>query len=69
MIVFLVSQAAESGNVDEFRSLYSAKPERLAVRDGRGRGSAHLAAARDRPGILRFIHSASGGKSLPPVRR
>ena len=63
MIVTMVFQAAESGNVEDFGRLYLAEPARLGVRDARGRAAVHQAAARNKLNILQFI-SAHGGGNL-----
>ncbi|XP_053956221.1 transient receptor potential cation channel subfamily A member 1 [Anastrepha ludens] len=53
-------QAAESGNLDEFKRLYQADNERLSIKDGKGRTAAHQAAARNRVNILRYINDQNG---------
>ena len=55
-------QAAESGNLDDFKRLYQADNTRLALQDGKGRTAAHQAAARNRVNILRYICDQNGGK-------
>nr|XP_036215176.1 transient receptor potential cation channel subfamily A member 1 isoform X9 [Bactrocera oleae] len=49
-------QAAESGNLDEFKRLYQSDNGRLSIRDSKGRTAAHQAAARNRVNILRYIN-------------
>lgn len=56
-------QAAESGNLDDFKRLYIADTTRIALKDGKGRTAAHQAAARNRVNILRYICDQHGGKS------
>ncbi|XP_017476744.1 PREDICTED: transient receptor potential cation channel subfamily A member 1 [Rhagoletis zephyria] len=53
-------QAAESGNLDEFKRLYQADNGRLSIKDGKGRTAAHQAAARNRVNILRYINDQHG---------
>lgn len=55
-------QAAEAGNLDEFVRLYQENNTRLSVQDGRGKTSAHQAAARNKINILQFIKQQHGGK-------
>lgn len=55
-------QAAESGNLDEFKRLYQSDNGRLSIRDSKGRTAAHQAAARNRVNILRYINDQRAGK-------
>ncbi|CAH1391699.1 unnamed protein product [Nezara viridula] len=52
--------AAESGNLEDFNRLFLAEPERLNVRDSKGRAAAHQAAARNKINILQFIANHGG---------
>ena len=60
--MFCVLQAAEAGNLDDFKRLYMADTTRLSLQDGKGRTAAHQAAARNRVNILRYIRDQNGGK-------
>lgn len=60
--LFFSRQAAESGNLEDFNRLFLAEPERLNVRDSKGRAAAHQAAARNKINILQFIANHGGGK-------
>jgi len=62
--VSCVLQAAESGNVEDFRRLYLAEPGRLGVRNPKGRAAAHQAAARNKLNILQFIAAHGGGMTV-----
>ncbi|XP_062137254.1 transient receptor potential cation channel subfamily A member 1 isoform X5 [Drosophila sulfurigaster albostrigata] len=53
-------QAAESGNLDDFKRLYIADTTRITLKDGKGRTAAHQAAARNRVNILRYICDQRG---------
>ncbi|XP_034122160.1 transient receptor potential cation channel subfamily A member 1 isoform X3 [Drosophila guanche] len=53
-------QAAESGNLDDFKRLFMADNTRISLKDGKGRTAAHQAAARNRVNILRYIRDQSG---------
>ncbi|XP_023036985.1 transient receptor potential cation channel subfamily A member 1 isoform X4 [Drosophila willistoni] len=53
-------QAAESGNLDDFKRLFMADNTRIALKDGKGRTAAHQAAARNRVNILSYIRDQSG---------
>ncbi|KAL9905738.1 transient receptor potential cation channel A1 [Glossina fuscipes fuscipes] len=53
-------QAAEAGNLDDFKRLYQADNTRLSLQDGKGRTAAHQAAARNQVDILRYIHDQKG---------
>ncbi|TMW44290.1 hypothetical protein DOY81_010630 [Sarcophaga bullata] len=53
-------QAAEAGNLDDFKRLYMADTTRLSLQDGKGRTAAHQAAARNRVNILRYIRDQNG---------
>ncbi|XP_058975803.1 transient receptor potential cation channel subfamily A member 1 [Musca domestica] len=53
-------QAAEAGNLDDFKSLYQADNTRLLLQDGKGRTAAHQAASRNRVNILRYIRDQNG---------
>lgn len=55
-------QAAEAGNLDDFKRLYMADNTRLSLQDGKGRTAAHQAAARNQVNILRYIRDQNGGK-------
>ncbi|KAK6626901.1 hypothetical protein RUM44_009378 [Polyplax serrata] len=55
-------EAAESGNLEDFARLFLADPNRLEIRDSRGRAAVHQAAARNKVNILQFIHSSGGGE-------
>uniref|UniRef100_A0A1A9V4K4 Transient receptor potential cation channel subfamily A member 1 n=1 Tax=Glossina austeni TaxID=7395 RepID=A0A1A9V4K4_GLOAU len=56
----LFLQAAEAGNLDDFKRLYQADNTRLSLQDGKGRTAAHQAAARNQVDILRYIHDQNG---------
>lgn len=58
---FHLNQAAEAGNLDEFKRLYQFDNNRLTVKDGKGRTVAHQAAARNKTNILQFILEQNGG--------
>lgn len=51
---------AEFGNMDEFKRLYEADNERLALKDHRGRTVMHQAALKNRINILEFIQAHGG---------
>ncbi|KAI8118790.1 Transient receptor potential cation channel subfamily A member 1 [Lucilia cuprina] len=53
-------QAAEAGNLDDFKRLYQADNSRLSLQDGKGRTAAHQAAARNRVNILRYMRDQNG---------
>uniref|UniRef100_A0A1I8PQU6 Transient receptor potential cation channel subfamily A member 1 n=1 Tax=Stomoxys calcitrans TaxID=35570 RepID=A0A1I8PQU6_STOCA len=53
-------QAAEAGNLDDFKRLYQADNTRLSLQDGKGRTAAHQAASRNRVNILRYIRDQNG---------
>ncbi|XP_073839943.1 transient receptor potential cation channel A1 isoform X2 [Musca autumnalis] len=53
-------QAAEAGNLDDFKNLYQADNTRLSLQDGKGRTAAHQAASRNRVNILRYIQDQNG---------
>ncbi|XP_001956862.3 transient receptor potential cation channel subfamily A member 1 isoform X2 [Drosophila ananassae] len=53
-------QAAESGNLDDFKRLFMADNTRISLKDGKGRTAAHQAAARNRVNILRYIRDQHG---------
>ncbi|XP_041448534.1 transient receptor potential cation channel subfamily A member 1 isoform X2 [Drosophila obscura] len=53
-------QAAESGNLDDFKRLLMADSTRISLKDGKGRTAAHQAAARNRVNILRYIRDQNG---------
>ncbi|XP_066908151.1 transient receptor potential cation channel subfamily A member 1 isoform X3 [Halyomorpha halys] len=57
---FRILRAAESGNLEDFNRLFLAEPERLNVRDSKGRAAAHQAAARNKINILQFIANHAG---------
>ncbi|XP_059479839.1 transient receptor potential cation channel subfamily A member 1 [Neocloeon triangulifer] len=52
---FRIIRAAESGNVEEFSRLFFTDPNRINVRDSKGRTAIHQAAARNQVPILQFI--------------
>ncbi|CAB3379362.1 Hypothetical predicted protein [Cloeon dipterum] len=54
---FRIIRAAESGNVEEFSRLFFADPNRINVRDSKGRTATHQAAARNQVRILQFVAS------------
>lgn len=60
--LFFLFQAAESGNLDDFKRLFMADNSRIALKDAKGRTAAHQAAARNRVNILRYIRDQNGGK-------
>nr|NP_001097554.4 transient receptor potential cation channel A1, isoform J [Drosophila melanogaster]ABW08500.4 transient receptor potential cation channel A1, isoform J [Drosophila melanogaster]AEU17863.1 TRPA1 isoform B [Drosophila melanogaster] len=53
-------EAAESGNLDDFKRLFMADNSRIALKDAKGRTAAHQAAARNRVNILRYIRDQNG---------
>ncbi|XP_015044132.2 transient receptor potential cation channel subfamily A member 1 isoform X8 [Drosophila pseudoobscura] len=53
-------QAAESGNLDDFKRLFMADNTRISLKDGKGRTAAHQATARNRVNILRYIRDQNG---------
>ncbi|XP_041563932.1 transient receptor potential cation channel subfamily A member 1 isoform X3 [Drosophila elegans] len=57
---FRILRAAESGNLDDFKRLFTADNSRIALKDGKGRTAAHQAAARNRVNILRYIRDQNG---------
>ncbi|EEB19608.1 conserved hypothetical protein [Pediculus humanus corporis] len=57
-------EAAESGNLEDFGRLFMADPNRLEIRDSKGRAAAHQAAARNKVNILQFIHSHGGDLNI-----
>ena len=59
---FLDAQAADSGNLDEFKRLYLADTTRLEYRDSKGKGAIHFAAAKNHVNILQYIKEHRGGK-------
>ncbi|XP_058456834.1 transient receptor potential cation channel subfamily A member 1-like [Malaya genurostris] len=56
----LVLQAAQNGDLEEFKRLIDGDPRRLMVKDTSGRTPAHLAAAKDDVAILSFIYDHGG---------
>ncbi|EDS35491.1 ANKTM1 [Culex quinquefasciatus] len=57
---FKILKMAEFGNMDEFKRLYEADNERLALKDHRGRTVMHQAALKNRINILEFIQAHGG---------
>jgi len=49
--------------VEEFSRLFVEQPSRIDVRDSKGRSATHQAAARNKVGILQFIHNHNQGNS------
>lgn len=48
-------QAAENGNVEEFKKIYIGEPNRLAFKDAKKKTAAHYAADKNHVAILSFI--------------
>ncbi|KAL1130420.1 hypothetical protein AAG570_011668, partial [Ranatra chinensis] len=55
-----IQKAAESGNLEDFNRLFLSEPNRLGVRDSKGRTAAHQAAARNKQNIIQFIANHEG---------
>lgn len=58
----LNEQAADSGNLVEFKRLYLADTTRLEYRDSKGKCAIHFAAAKNHVNILKYIKDHKGGK-------
>lgn len=55
-------QAADCGNLDEFKRLYLADTTRLEYRDAKGKGAIHYATAKNHVNILKYIIDHRAGK-------
>jgi hypothetical protein len=68
-LIFFRKQAADCGNLEEFKRLYLADTTRLEYRDSKGKGAIHFAAAKNHVSIIRYIHDHRGGKLFPKFRQ
>lgn len=63
MAFSFIFQAAESGNIDEFKKIYSNEPFKLLFSDNTGKTATHQAALKNNVIILDYIHNqCQGGK-------